>query len=103
MQDADITDGNAFLNEVEVDLNMLHTLVLNGIGGEVDGANVVTVDESAHWQWSMVLLEELPEPTSSGHAVGHGVILSLDTQSGDNILALGGPGNEVVAEEHNIA
>jgi hypothetical protein len=51
----------------------------------------------------MVLLEELPEPTSSGHAVGHGVILSLDTQSGDNILALGGPGNEVVAEEHNIA
>jgi hypothetical protein len=48
MQDADITDGNAFLNEGEVDLDMLHTLVLNGIGGEVDGANVVTVDESAH-------------------------------------------------------
>jgi hypothetical protein len=32
---------------VEVDLDMLHTLVLNGVGGEIDGADVVTVDESA--------------------------------------------------------
>jgi hypothetical protein len=32
---------------VEVDLDMLHTLVLNGVGGEIDGADVVTIDESA--------------------------------------------------------
>jgi hypothetical protein len=43
----DITDGNAFQDEVEVDLDMLCTLVLNGIGGEVDGTDVITVDESA--------------------------------------------------------
>jgi hypothetical protein len=30
-----------------VDLDMLHTLMLNGIDGEVDGADVVIVDESA--------------------------------------------------------
>jgi hypothetical protein len=36
MQDADITVGNAFPNEVEVNLDMLHTLVLNGVGVEVD-------------------------------------------------------------------
>jgi hypothetical protein len=47
MQDADITDGNTFPDKVEVDLNMLCALVLNGVGGEVDGTNVVTVDESA--------------------------------------------------------
>jgi hypothetical protein len=47
VQDADITDGNTFPNEVEVDLNMLCILVLNGVGGEVDGADVVAVDESA--------------------------------------------------------
>jgi hypothetical protein len=47
VQDMDITDGNAFLNEVEVDLDMLHTLMLNKVGGEVDGTNVVTVDGSA--------------------------------------------------------
>jgi hypothetical protein len=43
----DIIDGNAFPDEVEVDLDMLHTLVLNGVGGEVDGTDVIIVDESA--------------------------------------------------------
>jgi hypothetical protein len=46
MQDADITDGNAFSDEVEVDLDMLHTLVLNEIGGELDSTAIVAVDES---------------------------------------------------------
>jgi hypothetical protein len=36
-----------FPNEVEVELDMLRRLVLNGVGGEVDCADVVTVDESA--------------------------------------------------------
>jgi hypothetical protein len=47
VQDADITNGNAFSDEVEFDLDMLCMLVLNGIGGEVDGTDVVAVDESA--------------------------------------------------------
>jgi hypothetical protein len=47
MQDVDIIDGNTFPDKVEVDLNMLHTLVLNMVGGEVDDADVVTVDECA--------------------------------------------------------
>jgi hypothetical protein len=30
---------------VEVDLDMLHALVLDEVGGEVDGADVVAVDK----------------------------------------------------------
>jgi hypothetical protein len=107
VQDADITDDNVFPGEVEVDLDMLCTLVLNRVGEEVDDVDVVTVDESALRQWSMELLEELSEPTGFGvsfsHAVGHGVILSLGARAGDDTLALGGPGDEVVTEEHSIA
>jgi hypothetical protein len=47
VQNADITDGNTFPDEVEVDIDMLCMLVLNEIGGEIDDAHVVTVDESA--------------------------------------------------------
>jgi hypothetical protein len=47
VQDTDITDGNTFLNEVEVNLDMLHTLLLKGVGGEVEDVDIVTVDESA--------------------------------------------------------
>jgi hypothetical protein len=93
VQDADIIDGNTFLDEVEVDLDMLHTLVLNGVGGEVDSADVVGVDESALGQRSMELLEELPEPTSFNHGA----------QTGDDVLALGGLGDKVVAEKYNVA
>jgi hypothetical protein len=41
----------------EVDLDMLHALVLNGVGGEVDGADVVEVDECALRQQSVELLK----------------------------------------------
>jgi hypothetical protein len=51
----------------------------------------------------MELLEELPKPTTFSHTVGHGAILSLGAQAGDDVLALGGPGDEVVTEEHNVA
>jgi hypothetical protein len=47
----------------------------------------------------MELLEELPEPISFDHAV----ILSLGARARDDVLVLGGPGDEVVTEEHNIA
>jgi hypothetical protein len=47
MQDTDITDDNTFSDEVEIDLDMLCTLMLNGVGGEVDGADIVTINESA--------------------------------------------------------
>jgi hypothetical protein len=41
-----VPDGNALADKVKINLNMLGALVLNGIGGEVDDADVVTVDQS---------------------------------------------------------
>jgi hypothetical protein len=98
VQDAYIIDGNVFSNEVEVDLDMLHTLVLNWVGGEVDGTDIVVVDKSALWQQRMELLEELLEPTSFGHTIGHAAILSLGTRLVDDVLALGEIGDEVVID-----
>jgi hypothetical protein len=57
VQDTDITDGHVLPHNVEVDLDMLHTLVLNGVGGEVDGIDVIVVDESALRQWSVEFLK----------------------------------------------
>jgi hypothetical protein len=44
--DTNVPDGNALIDKVKINLNMLGVLVLNGVGGEVDGANVVAVDQS---------------------------------------------------------
>jgi hypothetical protein len=57
VQDADITGGHVLPNKAEADLDMLHALVLNGVGGEVDGVDVVAVDEGALRQQSVELLK----------------------------------------------
>jgi hypothetical protein len=46
VEDTNIPDGNAVTDKVEVNLNMLGVLVLDRVGGEVDGVDVVTVDQS---------------------------------------------------------
>jgi hypothetical protein len=45
--DVDIIDGHAFPHKVKVDLDMFHTLVLNGADGEVDDVDIITVDKGA--------------------------------------------------------
>jgi hypothetical protein len=57
VQDVDITDGHAFPHKLDVDLDMLHTLVLNEVGGEINGTDVVAVDEDALHQQSVDLLK----------------------------------------------
>ena len=50
MKHTDSPKGDPFPNEVEVDLHVLGALMLNGVGGEVDGADVVAVDEGGRGQ-----------------------------------------------------
>jgi hypothetical protein len=57
VQDANIIDGHVFPHKMEVDLDMLRALVLNGVGGEIDDADVVTLDEGALCQRSVELLK----------------------------------------------
>jgi hypothetical protein len=40
MHDVNIGDDNAFLNDVKVGLDMLHTLLLDGVGREVDESDL---------------------------------------------------------------
>jgi hypothetical protein len=46
VEDTNISDDNVLTDKVEINFNMLGALVLDGIGEEVDGADVVTVDQS---------------------------------------------------------
>ena len=46
MEHTDSPNGDPFPDEVEVDFHVLGSLMLDGVGGEVDGADVVAVDEA---------------------------------------------------------
>ena len=59
VEDPNITDSDPVANEVQVDLHMLHPLMLDGVGEEVHGADVVAVDECALGEWAVELRQEL--------------------------------------------
>jgi hypothetical protein len=50
----------------------------------------------------MELLEKLPQPGGLGHSVGHSAVLGLSVRARDDGLPLGGPGDEVGAQEHGV-
>jgi hypothetical protein len=55
MMYTNVPNSNALADKVKINLNMLGALVLNKVGGEVDGVDVVTVDQSGPRQGVMQL------------------------------------------------
>jgi hypothetical protein len=84
---------------VQVDLHVLRALTLHRIGGEVDRADVVAVDECGALKG---VVDQLAQPGGLCHVVGHDVVLGLCARAGDDELTLGDPGDEVGVQEHSI-
>jgi len=45
VKDPDVSNGNPLADEVEINLDMLRTLMLNQIGGEIHSTYIVTIDK----------------------------------------------------------
>ena len=103
MHDADITNSNTLPHEVKINLNVHGALMLDGVGGHVDGADVVAIDQRSAPRRCMELEEKLTQPSGFGNAIGHGAILSFCTGSGHYVLPLRRLGNQVVPEEYRIS
>ena len=89
MEDPNIADSDPVVDEVQVDLYMLHPLMLNGVGGEVHGADVVAVDECALGERAMELRQELSKSGCLRHAVSDSTVPRLGTGAENNWLPLG--------------
>jgi hypothetical protein len=57
MENLNLTKGHLFANEVNADLDVLHSLVVDGVGCHVDGADIVAEDNSGRGQLDV----EFPE------------------------------------------
>ena len=76
--------------------------MLHGIGGEVDHADVVTIDEGGALEGAMELLQKLAESGGFGHAFGPIAILGPIAGAGDDELPLRGLGDEVGTQKHGV-
>jgi hypothetical protein len=96
MEDVDLTDGNLLSDKMKINLHMLGALMLNGVGREVHGADIIAVDKCAPRWRGLELVEQLTQPGGLRHAISNGTILGLSTGARDDGLPLGRPGNQVV-------
>jgi hypothetical protein len=62
---------------MNVELNMLGSLVMNRIVREVDRANVVAKDDACLGHWDMELAEKVPQPATFSGGIGDPSILGL--------------------------
>jgi hypothetical protein len=46
VEDTNVSDDNALADKVKINPNMLGALMLDGVGGEVNNANIVAIDQS---------------------------------------------------------
>jgi hypothetical protein len=91
--DADLTNDGLLSNKIEINLHMLDTLMLNGVGGEVHDTNVVAIDKSASRRRTLELMEQMAQPSGLNHNVGHDAVLGLRTGTRYDGLPLGRPGH----------
>ena len=73
---------------MEIDLHILRVLVLNGVCGEVDHADVAAVNMCGMHEGTVELLNQPTEPRCLDHGVGHNAILDLSAGAGDYMLLL---------------
>ena len=59
MEYPNIVDSDSVAHEVQVNLHMLRPLMLDGVSGEIHGADVVAVDERALGERAVELRQEL--------------------------------------------
>jgi hypothetical protein len=71
MENPNVADSHPVTNEVQVNLHILRPLMLNRVGGEVHGADVVAGDERALGERDVKLTQELSKPGRLSHAVSN--------------------------------
>jgi hypothetical protein len=93
MEYADLTDVDSLSNKMKINLHMFDALMLNGVGGEIHSADIVTVDESASRRRTLELMELLVQPGGLSHVIDDGTVLSFRAGPRDDRMSLGPPGH----------
>jgi hypothetical protein len=62
MQDVSFSQSDAVTDKVEVNFDVLRSLMLNRVGGHVGSADVVAIDDSCSLDWLVQLRQELAKP-----------------------------------------
>ena len=96
MKNSSMTEGNFLSNKVEINLNMFCSLMLHWVAGEIYGTDVITIDHGGSARRMVKFNQQLSQPGSFSNTICHSSVFSLGAGPRDGVLALGGPGHQVV-------
>ena len=82
---------------------MFGALMLYGIGGHVDSADVVAVNQGSPANRRMQLNQKLVQPRNFCNSIGDSSVFGLSTGTRNCSLALGGLGDEIISKDDSIA
>jgi hypothetical protein len=57
MQHADLAHSNTIANKVKIDIDVFGALMLDGVRGYIDNANIVAEHNRSRRRWSMKLVK----------------------------------------------
>ena len=81
MHDAELADGNLFLDEVDVELDVLGVLVMYGVAGHAHRRDAVAVCHRSLRDGAMELAEQMPEPDALSCRVLHRLVFSISASA----------------------
>lgn len=102
MTDEDVLDSNTLTSKVDVDLDMLRAMMLDGIDREVDKVDVVAAEQGTCGEGVVKLLKKLAQPACLSHPISDSQVLSLGIGAGDHRFTLRGPRDEIGPKKHCI-
>jgi hypothetical protein len=102
VQDADFTEVDSFSDEVQVDLNMFGSLMLDRVGGEINSNDIIAINHCSTTKWATKLYQKLAQLAGFDDSIRDSSIFRLCTGPRHCRLTLGRPGDEIVPEEHRI-
>ena len=89
MENANMSNGNLVPDEVEIKLNVLRALMLDRIASQIDGGDVVSVDQSGLHKRATELKQEIAEPRALGDNAGNTSVFRFSAGTRHDRLTLG--------------
>ena len=84
-----MSNGNLVPDEVEIKLNVLRALMLDWVASQIDGGDVVSVDQSCLLQGATELKQKIAEPRAFRDNVGNTPVFGLSAGARHDGLTLG--------------
>jgi hypothetical protein len=103
VKDNDLTKRDLLADEVDVNLDVLRSTMLNRVAGHVNSTDVDAEDNSRRAERPMKLGKKLSKPITLSYSMSHGSVLGLGTRTRYRGLAFRGPGHQVISKVDTIA